>query len=326
MGRGRSWLPKARSVWLTKSTAPSACCWQVRSTEVNTPCAAAPLAVRLPPDTLRLTTAGPTACSPTALVGGTASSDKNENHDANWLARCAGNVAYTGNTRRRWTKADNRSSKASRAPSHAAGAAARRLLVAPMNGLGEQPDHLPREVDGAACRPLQPFPRPPQDVEQALLVDRRREAVVRREASVDQRPFPIPADHGFHNVGTAAGIDRITGRAVTDPDVQPRRPAAQPPARLVQPQLVGVRNLLDNLLVSRRQACGGSRHDWALRARLRSMPNRASKVWAILPWGRPLSVLSATTAAWASGPSWLAAAPVASEVCKGGRPWTRRRH
>ena len=31
-------------------------------------------------------------------------------------------------------------------------------------------------------------------------------------------------------------------------------------------------------------------------------------------------------AAWASGPSWLAAAPRASEVCKGCRPWTRWPH
>lgn len=37
-------------------------------------------------------------------------------------------------------------------------------------------------------------------------------------------------------------------------------------------------------------------------------------------------LLRVTTAAWASGPTWLAAAPKASEVCNGCRPCTRRPH
>jgi N12 class adenine-specific DNA methylase len=39
-----------------------------------------------------------------------------------------------------------------------------------------------------------------------------------------------------------------------------------------------------------------------------------------LPCDRPPCLFNSTTAAWASGPSWAAAAPRASEVCKGWRP------
>ncbi len=59
MGRGGGWFTEGPERLADEiDPALGSCCWQVRSTEVNTPCAAAPLAVRLPPDTLRLTTAG----------------------------------------------------------------------------------------------------------------------------------------------------------------------------------------------------------------------------------------------------------------------------
>ena len=43
----------------------------------------------------------------------------------------------------------------------------------------------------------------------------------------------------------------------------------------------------------------------------------------ILPWDNPASLLRWTMVAWASGPSWLAQHPRASEVCRGCRPCTR---
>ena len=45
-----------------------------------------------------------------------------------------------------------------------------------------------------------------------------------------------------------------------------------------------------------------------------------------LPCDSPPCLLSSTTAAWASGPNWAAAAPRVPDVCKGWRPRTRRRH
>src|ERR1035437_6480478 len=58
--------------------------------------------------------------------------------------------------------------------------------------------------------------------------------------------------------------------------------------------------------------------------RVRSMPNSVAKNLLIFPWESPASLLRWTMAAWASGPSWLAQHPRASEVCSGCRPCTRR--
>ena len=65
-----------------KSSADNACCLHVSNTEVTIPCAVAPDAVRLPPHTLRLTTAGRIACSAAQLVAGNSGFVKNVNHDA----------------------------------------------------------------------------------------------------------------------------------------------------------------------------------------------------------------------------------------------------
>src|SRR5262249_35649980 len=54
------------------------------------------------------------------------------------------------------------------------------------------------------------------------------------------------------------------------------------------------------------------------------MPNRLPRQRTTLPCDSPPCLLSSTMAAWASGPSWEAAAPRASEVCSGCRPCRRR--
>ena len=47
------------------------------------------------------------------------------------------------------------------------------------------------------------------------------------------------------------------------------------------------------------------------------MPNRVPSTRLTLPWGSPACLFSSTTAAWASGPSWEAAAP----QCVGRLQW-----
>ena len=56
------------------------------------------------------------------------------------------------------------------------------------------------------------------------------------------------------------------------------------------------------------------------------MPNRVRKTDATLPCDRPIWVCRTAAAAWASGPIWLAAAPRASDVWSGCRPWVRLPH
>ena len=78
-----SWgLPKARSVWLTKSRAERPTRLHVSNTDINTPCAYASCQVRFPPHTLRFTTAGRIACSPSQLVGSTSGWLRNVNHSS----------------------------------------------------------------------------------------------------------------------------------------------------------------------------------------------------------------------------------------------------
>ena len=91
-GRGNSRLPQARSASLTKSKAERVCRRQVSITDIRTPWAAAPAAVRLPPQTLRLTTAGRIAGSAGLFVAGTDGVVKNENHDSAYRSRWSANA------------------------------------------------------------------------------------------------------------------------------------------------------------------------------------------------------------------------------------------
>lgn len=61
----------ARAKRVRKSMASTPCWPAVRSTVITRPWVAAPRQVRLPPHTLRLTTAGRMACSPRQLVAST---------------------------------------------------------------------------------------------------------------------------------------------------------------------------------------------------------------------------------------------------------------
>jgi hypothetical protein len=84
-------------------------------------------------------------------------------------------------------------------------------------------------------------------------MDRRRKPAVGGEPVGAQDAVPVPADHPLQDGRAAVGVDGVSGRAITDPIVEPGGAPADPPARLVRRHLRGGSDVGQDRVIIRRQ-------------------------------------------------------------------------
>ncbi len=97
----------------------------------------------------------------------------------------------------------------------------------------QQRSHRAWEAHGAARRCLDQFAAPFRQVREALLMHGMREQVVRSPTVVDQPPGVVQPDQAGQRFVAATTLDLHHGLRLAHCHVQPRRTAANPPARFV---------------------------------------------------------------------------------------------
>ena len=120
-----------------------------------------------------------------------------------------------------------------------------------------------------------------------------------------------------HHLSAAASV-HVVDRGVGSrerPEPVPRGPDV--PTRLIGEHRGRAADIEDQAVEGRQHLRGGACTAWASPPGLRVKPARSCSTRQVFRMVSPNCLFNATAKAWARGPSWVLAAPVAVEVCKG---------
>src|SRR5262245_8205418 len=136
-------------------------------------------------------------------------------------------------------------------------------LIADLQGVLKQSDHLAWKILGSAGRVFSHRVGAPQHMADALLVPGLGKArVIGRVAIVRHAARPADADDCLQHFAAAAWVDgEGRGPIVSDPTVEPDEPASQPPAGFIGREMPGLAEVLLDFLIGGLETSAGPQHD-----------------------------------------------------------------
>ena len=232
--------------------------WRAVRTTLDSTCwVSAPRRVRLPPHTLRMTTAGRIACSARQLVASIDGSRRKRNTAGNSLAKCLAKRLASSNG------GGASISRPSRASSRPRSTSRPRRVSSPFwqRSRTSRPawrTRLDLRAPGTVGVVFLQCLGAAEQVIDATLVQRVLVAPVHLPPVAHEHAGVVGPQHGGGIVEPAVGTDRIDRRVRRGVRPQPMTPAADAPAGLVRGDDRRVADLLAEFLVGRRGVAGGA--------------------------------------------------------------------
>ena len=231
--------------------------WRAVRTTLDSTCwVSAPRRVRLPPHTLRMTTAGRIACSARQLVASIDGSRRKRNTAGNSLAKCLAKRLASSNGGGASISRPSRASSRPRSTSRPRRVSSPFWQVPHVQAGLE--DRLDLRAPGTVGVVFLQCLGAAEQVIDATLVQRVLVAPVHLPPVAHEHAGVVGPQHGGGIVEPAAGTDRIDRRVRRGVRPQPMTPAADAPAGLVRGDDRRVADLLAEFLVGRRGVAGGA--------------------------------------------------------------------